>query len=524
MRVSLRRQLTSPSPNLSGYGAGLLPVEVENEFLYKDKPRFKLTGMDNSRSYAFIALRAVHRGAYADAALDKVLRRAELSSRERAAGATSGETLSLLNAVAGATSGETLSLADRRLVTDLVYGSVRRQRTLDALIDQLAKKKAHQQPLDLRTIIHLGLYQLRYQERIPSSAAVNTTVHLAKENGLAGLAGFVNGLLRQYIRLASDQVDPLSLPENPVEFLGVLHSYPNWVVEVWLEQLGMVETEQLCEWMNQSPTIDLRINPLQVEIEKVEAALLASGVLVRHIPQMPQALKLIGSTGSIQNLPGFSEGWWTVQDSSAQLVSHLLNPQPGEVIVDACAAPGGKTTHIAELMGDRGTVWACDRAAARLRKLEENVKRLQLQSIQLCIGDSRNLTQFENSADRVLLDVPCSGLGTLHRHADARWRQTTESVRELSILQKELLLQASTFVKPGGVLVYATCTLHPLENEGVIQAFLARHPNWQIDPPTPDTAASAFATLEGWVKVWPHRHQMDGFFMVRLKKARSSAE
>ncbi|MBV9385251.1 MAG: 16S rRNA (cytosine(967)-C(5))-methyltransferase [Chroococcidiopsidaceae cyanobacterium CP_BM_ER_R8_30] len=446
--------------------------------------------MKNSRSHAFIALRAVHRGAYADAAIDKVLREAELN------------------------------VADQRLVTDLVYGSVRRQRTLDALIDQLARKKAHQQPLNLRTILHLGLYQLRYQERIPSSAAVDTTVQLAKENGLAGLAGFVNGLLRQYIRLASDKVDLLKLPENPVARLGILHSYPDWVVKVWLEQLGMAETEQLCEWMNQPPAIDLRINPLQVGIEEVEAALVTAGVLVRRIPQMPQALRLIGSTGPIQNLPGFSEGWWTVQDSSAQLVSHLLNPQPGEVIVDACAAPGGKTTHIAELMRDRGIVWACDRAASRLRKLEENVKRLHLQSIQLCVGDSRNLTQFEDSADRVLLDVPCSGLGTLHRHADARWRQTTTSVRELAVLQGELLLQASTFVKPGGVLVYATCTLHPLENERAIQAFLARQSDWQIDPPDPDTTASVFATSEGWLKVWPHRHQMDGFFMVRLKKSK----
>jgi len=444
--------------------------------------------MENPRQLAFLALRAVHRGAYADAALDRVLRQAQLSA------------------------------PDRRLVTELVYGSVRKQRSLDAIIDQLGKKKAHQQPPDLRAILHLGLYQLRYQERIPASAAVNTTVGLAKDNGFSGLTGFVNGLLRQYIRLAAQIVDPLQLPENPVERLGILHSYPSWVVEVWLEQLGMAETEQLCEWMNQSPAIDLRVNPLRANIEQVELAMHSAGVLVRRVPQLPQSLRLIGSSGSIQNLPGFNEGWWTVQDSSAQLVGHLLNPQPGDVVVDACAAPGGKTTHIAELMEDKGTVWACDRAAPRLRKLKENIQRLRLQSIQICVGDSRNLAQFKNLADRVLLDVPCSGLGTLHRHADARWRQTPESVQELSVLQSELLSQTSLFVKPNGVLVYATCTLHPLENEGVIQAFLAEHPNWRIDPPTSDSTGAAFVTAEGWAKLWPHRHQMDGFFMVRLKK------
>jgi len=468
--------------------------------------------MENPRQLAFIALRAVHRGAYADAALDRVLRQTNLSA------------------------------ADRRLVTELVYGSVRRMRSLDALIDQLAKKRAAQQPPDLRTILHLGFYQLRYLSQIPPAAAVNSTVELAKENGFSGLTGFVNGLLRQYIRLQNyefrmmnDELkqdssiqhsalsiqhakDPLKLPEDPVERLGILHSYPNWIVEVWLEQLGFAQTEQLCEWFNQPPAIDLRVNPLRTSIEKVEAAMESAGVSVSRVLHLPQALRLTGSTGAIQNLPGFSEGWWTVQDSSAQLVSHLLAPQPGEVVIDACAAPGGKTTHIAELMGDRGTVWACDRAASRLRKLKENTERLQLQSIKVCVGDSRSLSQFKNSADRVLLDAPCSGLGTLHRHADARWRQTPQTVKELSILQRELLEQTSTWVKPGGVLVYATCTLHPLENEQVMQGFLADRPKWQIDPPQPNSIAAAFATSAGWLKVFPHQHQMDGFFMVRLSR------
>ena len=437
----------------------------------------------NPRQLSLIALREVHQGAYADVALERVLSKASINT------------------------------LDRRLVTDLVYGSVRRQRTLDALVEQFAKKKS--QPPELVAILHLGLYQLRYLERIPESAAVNTTVQLAKENGFAGLTGFVNGLLRAYVRLASES-DPLKLPENPIQRLGILYSFPDWIIELWLEQLGVAETEQLCEWMNQSPAIDLRVNVLRANRDEVEAAMLAHEVLVSR-PPLPQALRLISSTGAIPNLPGFHSGWWTVQDSSAQLVSYLLAPQPGEVIIDACAAPGGKTTHIAELMGDEGVVWACDRTSSRLRKVLENAQRLQLNSIQICLGDSRN-TQFR-SADRVLLDVPCSGLGTLHRHADARWRQSPESIQQLSILQSELLAHASTFVKPGGVLVYATCTLHKHENEDVISAFLALNLNWQIDIPSEEIAAK-FVTPEGWLKVWPHRQHMDGFFMVRLKKLR----
>ena len=445
--------------------------------------------MHNPRQLAFIALRDIHRqGAFTDIALDRVLRTAQINS------------------------------ADRRLVTDLVYGSVRRQRSLDALIDQLGKKKAHQQPPELRTILHIGLYQLRYQQRIPASAAVNTTVELAKENGFKGLTGVVNGLLRQYERLAATGADFLQLPMEPVERLGILHSFPDWIIKMWLEQLGVEETEQLCHWLNQSPTIDLRVNPLRVSIEDVEAAMQSADVDVRRVPHLPQALRVVGGTGAVEQLPGFREGWWTIQDSSAQLVSHLLDPQAGDVVIDACAAPGGKTTHIAELMGDKGKIWAGDRAASRLKKLTENAKRLQLRSIQISTGDSRNLPQFKDSADRVLLDAPCSGLGTLHRRPDIRWRTTPATVQELSILQAELLEQAATWVKPGGVLVYATCTLHTQENEQVIQPFLERHPHWQLEPPVPSSFLSAFSTSEGWIKVWPHRYHMDGFFMVRLKR------
>lgn len=471
--------------------------------------------MQNPRQIAFLALREVHRrGAFADAALDRTFRNSQLTD------------------------------LDRRLVTELVYGSVRRMRAIDFIIDKLATKKSSQQPPELRTILHLGLYQLQYLNNIPPSAAVNTTVQLAKENGFSGLSSFVNGLLRQYTRLTlveqasclsindsrqdacSTQEQnhhklaihelPLKLPENQVERLGILHSFPDWIVEMWLEQLGETETEQLCEWFNQSPTIDLRINPLKSAIAEIETAFKSQNISVSRIPHLPQALRLNGSSGAIQNLPGYSEGWWTIQDSSAQLVTHLLDPQPGETIIDVCAAPGGKTTHIAELIQDTGTIYACDKTANRLKRLKENADRLQMRSIQIHTGDSRQFPEFINLADRVLLDAPCSGLGTLHRRADARWHHTPENIQQQSQLQSELLANSATFVKSGGVLVYATCTIHPLENEVVIQSFLSNNAQWQIEPPTMDLPVQP--SPEGWVKVWPHRHQMDGFFMVRLKR------
>jgi 16S rRNA (cytosine967-C5)-methyltransferase len=452
-----------------------------------------LTVSSTSRQLAFLALRAIDRGAFADVAVDRALNQSDLSP------------------------------PDRRLLTELVYGSVRRQRSLDALITQLGKKPADQQPDDLRLIFHIGLYQLRYLSQIPASAAVNTSVDLAKQNGFVGLTGFVNGLLRQYVRLAETETDPLQLPTDPIARLGLRHSYPDWIIRVWVEQLGVSEAELLAEWMNRSPRIDLRVNPLRSSLETVTAAMEAVGIAVSPIPQAAQGLRLPPAAGAIQSLPGFDQGWWMVQDGSAQLVAQLVDPQPGETIVDACAAPGGKTMHLAELMQDRGTVWACDRTASRLRKLKQNADRLGLQSIRICEGDSRHLPQFHNQVDRVLIDAPCSGLGTLHRHADARWRQTPTSVQELAHLQSQLLAEAATWVRPSGVLVYATCTLHPAENEATIAQFLSDHPNWSIEPPAPDSPLAEFALPEGWLKVWPHRADRDGFFMVRLR-AKSGTE
>jgi 16S rRNA (cytosine967-C5)-methyltransferase len=450
--------------------------------------------VQNPRQLAFLALRDVwKKGAYTDIALGRVLVNSSLAS------------------------------VDRGLVCELVYGIVRRRRSLDALIDQLGTKKAEQQPPDLRIILHLGLYQLRYLDQIPPSAAVNTTVELTKENKLKPLAGVVNGLLRAYLRRA-EKGDPLQLPVTAVQRLGVLHSFPDWIVEIFIQQFGAEETDRLLAWFNQSPTVDLRVNILKTTLEQLESTLTDAGVTVSRIPHLPQALRLTGNRGNIEKLPGFAEGWWTVQDGSAQLTSHLLEPQRGETVIDACAAPGGKTTHIAELMGDEGKIWGCDRLrrakgdrmAKRLEKVRENARRLQLQSINLCAGDSRDFPQFKAVADRVLLDAPCSGLGTLHKRPDIRWRQTPDNISHLPQLQRELLAEAATWVKLGGALVYSTCTLNSSENEEVIQGFLETHPQWQIRHPSPNSPAYPFAHSSGWIKVLPHQHLMDGFFMVKL--------
>jgi 16S rRNA (cytosine967-C5)-methyltransferase len=521
----------------------------------------------NPRQLALDALRFIHkRGAYADMAVDKIL---------------SGNL--------------DLSSGDRRLFTELVYGIVRRQRSLNTLVDKFARKPADQQPPDLLSALQIGLYQIVYLDHIPDSAAVNTTVELVKQNRMAGLAGLVNGLLRNVsrakekdnlwagiinLRLAnlppgnlelteesrslptlpdpesaqSDQIEPAlsqtrlesevdsetegeaiapgsnqsnqsHQPEQIetdqqelVRSLGILHSFPDWIIELWLAQFGIAATNQLCEWFNRSPHIDLRVNRLQVSRDQVLQAFADQNIAAQALDYLPDAIRLMQSAGKIRALPGFNAGWWVVQDASAQLASLLLAPQPGETIIDACAAPGGKTTHIAELMGNTGIIWAIDRAASRLKKVKQNCDRLGITNVQTRTIDLREINDWQGYADRLLLDVPCSGLGTLHRHADARWRQSPDEIAKLSQLQQELIAKAATWVKPEGTMVYSTCTLHPAENEQVITKFLATHPHWQIAPPELDHPAHAFVSAEGWVKVLPHVHDMDGFFMARLKR------
>jgi 16S rRNA (cytosine967-C5)-methyltransferase len=442
----------------------------------------------NARELTLIALRDIAKGKFADVVVNRLLEEVTLIPRERS------------------------------LFTELVYGIVRRQRLLMAIIDRLATQPASKQPPNLSLILQIGLYQLHYLDRIPPSAVVNTSVELAKQNGLTGLSGVVNGILRQYLRWQKEGKELSFLPTDPMEKLGILYSFPDWLIDHWIEELGIEETEQLCQAYDRTPSIDLRVNTLTTDRDTVLTALQNANISVKPIEHLPQGLRLQGAIGAIDRLPGYLDAWWTVQDASAQLVTHLLDPQPGETIIDACAAPGGKTTHIAELMADRGEIIALDKVASRLKKLHQNIERLGLGSIQILTGDSREFNHLINTADRVLLDAPCSGLGTLHRRADARWQKTPEQIQDLAKLQAELLANAATWVKPGGVLVYATCTVHPLENAHIILPFLAQHPDWQIEFPAPDSYLHTLTDERGWIRVWLHRHQMDGFFMVKLRR------
>jgi len=405
------------------------------------------------RRLAWEVLEAVAAGAYADVALERALR------------------------------GQTLSALDRGLLTELAYGAVRRRRWLDAWLDRLGRVPARKQPPRLRWLLHVGLYQVFWMQRIPDAAAVNTCVELAKRHRLVRLAPVVNGVLRAALR-ARDAGDTLPLPDDPALRLAQQQSLPDWFCQALHQWCTPGQAERVALACNQVPPLDLRVNRLRSSVAEVQQDLEQSGLKVVPIAGCPDGLQVLDSGGDLRQWPGYEQGHWCVQDRAAQWVAPLVAPRPGDRVLDACAAPGGKATHLAELMGDQGEVWAVDRSAGRLQRVAANAARLGTDSLQAMVADATKLLaqepRWRGFFQCILLDAPCSGLGTLARHADARWRVSTTTVEDLLPLQARLLEAMLPLLAPGGRLVYATCTIHPAENSDQVAAFLRSHPSLQL--------------------------------------------
>ncbi len=449
------------------------------------KPRSS-TGVSLPRLVAWKVLRSVAAGAFADVALAREFRR----------------------------HGHQLDPADRALTMELAYGSIRQRRLLDHWLDHCGALPAQQQPPMLRWLLHLGLYQLLFMHSIPEAIAVSSSVELAKVHGLGRLASVVNGLLRTVLRCRQQQEEP-PLPQQATARLAVQHSLPDWLTALLLQWLPEAEAVDFAALTHRPPRLDVRVNRLRASVAEVQAAWAAVDQPLLPIAMAPQGLQLSQGVGAMAQQPGYSTGQWSVQDRAAQLVAPLLQPRPGHVVVDMCAAPGGKTTHMAELMDDHGQIIAIDRSAARLRRLQRNAQRLGLRSIRIHCADARGLSHLHGYADRVLLDAPCSGLGTLARHACARWRLSPAAIGELQALQQQLLNEALQLVRPGGRLVYATCTVHPGENQAQIDTLLHHHPHWRqcLLP----EALQRLCGHNTQLRLWPQRHGCDGFFAVALE-------
>ncbi|HHY92285.1 MAG TPA: 16S rRNA (cytosine(967)-C(5))-methyltransferase RsmB, partial [Firmicutes bacterium] len=360
--------------------------------------------------------------------------------------------------------------------------------------------------------------------RIPPAAVCYTAVEQAKEVGHAGGARFVNAVLRRLAR-ERDQLEFPDLATDPVRHIALKYSHPEWLVARWLARLGPEETIHLCQADNEPGPLTLRTNTVRISRNELADYFTERGFAVGHFLYAPEALHLKGA-GEVERLPGFAEGLFTVQDESSMLAAHALAPHPGERVLDACAGPGGKTTHLAELMGNKGELKALDVHPHKVELIRTAAARLGLGVIHAQAGDARELpASYREHFDRVLVDAPCSGTGVLRRRPDLRWHKSPEEIASLPALQLSILEGAAQAVVPGGSLVYSTCSLEPEENLDVVTAFLKRNPAFVLDDLTPylGERLSEPTLRQGFLQLYPHRHQVDGFFLARLRRKGGAA-
>ncbi|WP_269614932.1 16S rRNA (cytosine(967)-C(5))-methyltransferase [Prochlorococcus marinus] len=436
-------------------------------------------GLD-TRKAAWRVIQAVGGGAFADVALERIFNLYSFKS------------------------------IDKSLITELSYGSIRQRYFLDCWIDYLGKVPAKKQPPLLRWLLHLGLYQVLKMKRIPPAAAINTTVELAKTHQLKNLAPVVNGILRSALR---SKERGLLLPKsnNPSLELAKNESLPLWFTDELISWKGVEDANKIAKAFNCISPIDIRVNKLRADLKEVKEIFDSCGIHNQVIPNCPYGLEVRAGVGEPRKWPGYEEGKWSVQDRSSQLIARSLGPLPGEKILDACAAPGGKSTHIAELINNEGKVWSVDRSSKRSKKILANSERLGTKCLQILVADSNDLLlknpSWKGFFDRILIDAPCSGLGTLARHPDARWRMNQDNIQELVAVQNRLLNSLAPLLKSGGTLVYSTCTIHPEENFNQIKNFLQ--------------LKSEFS-LEYEKQIWPGEEDNgDGFYIAVLNKLKN---
>jgi 16S rRNA (cytosine967-C5)-methyltransferase len=412
-----------------------------------------------------------------------------------------------------------LSDQARAFLRELTYGVLRWRNRLDWLLGQCSTRSLDTLTPRVGNLLRLGAYQLTMMQRIPAFAAVSETVRLARQIEHAGVAAYVNAVLRSVAR-HQDVLYPPSEAEDPRAYLTISLSHPQWLIERWLARYGQRRTVAMCQANNRLPPFVVRVNRACTERAQLIAALIAEGCQAEPCHFAPDGV-LLRAHPRLDQLSSYRRGWFTVQDEAAMLCSYLLAPSPGERILDACAAPGGKATHLAELMGGQGQVICLDQNPRRLGMVEANRARLGLENLACIVGDA-TATVFAHSFDRILVDAPCSGLGVLRRHPDAKWRKDVTLIDAMSRQQIAILDWLSQFLKPDGMMLYVTCSTEPEENQVVVQTFLHHHPDFQLEriqgilPPS----AHGFVHEEHWFQTWPGPEDLDGFFAARLRRFR----
>ncbi len=412
-----------------------------------------------------------------------------------------------------------LTSLDRAFLTELTYGVIRWRGKLDWVIHHFSKIPLEKIELETLNILRLGLYQVLFLSRTPCSAAVNESVELAKRIRGKGGAGFVNAVLRSAIR-QKDEIRHPDIVEDPVLHISVAQSHPLWLVQRWVREMGVEETLKICTFNNQISSLTLRTNTVKINQKELIEKL--RGVELKPFPTIfSEEGIVLQDPPPTSELPFIKEGLYIIQDEASQLVTSILDPKPGERILDACAAPGGKTTHMAQKMENRGEIYALDLSKGKLDLIEEMCQRLGIKIVRTIKANAAQPLPIPKGMmfDRILADVPCSGFGTLRRNPDLKWRRGEKDIKRLSGLQFSILSNLSVYVKEGGVLIYSTCTVFHEENEDVVEKFLEEHPEFKLDRMDKVLPEKCHPFIQSrYFKTFPPEDEMDGFFVARLIK------
>jgi 16S rRNA (cytosine967-C5)-methyltransferase len=410
---------------------------------------------------------------------------------------------------------------DRALTAEIVTGTMRWLRSLDFLIEQFAKRPIAKIDAEIVTILRLSIYQLLHLDRVPASAVVDDAVNLARAARKPSATGFVNGVLRSLLRARHK----LPLPARPTggsrevqqQYLGITHSHPDWLVRRWLAAYGFEAVEGWTRFNNDAPALSLRVNTLRATVEDAMRALADDGVETERTRYAPQGL-VVSKGNPLRRAP---DGLVFVQDEASQLVPLIVDAHPGDWVLDLCASPGGKTTAMAAAMRDTGVLVASDVRARRMDLVRQTVHTSGAQAVRLVRVDTKGALPFRAIFDRVLVDAPCSGLGTIRRDPDIRWRRTEADLAVFAAQQLELLERAAATVREGGRLVYATCSSEPEENQEVVEAFLAANPDYSLIDLNSEPLPPALMPLidpHGTFRTLPFRDGLEAFFAAALKK------
>ena len=397
-----------------------------------------------------------------------------------------------------------LEKQERAFLTRLAEGTIEHMLEMDFIINSFSKVKVNKMKPLIRNLLRMSVYQLKYMDSIPDAAVCNEAVKLAKKRGFAQLRGFVNGVLRNIARELSNLQYPDEKLE-PVRFLEVTYSVPAWMVEQWIKDYGYEQAKSICESFLKERPITIRTNLTKITPEALKKRLESEGVTVQVVQALGYAFEISGFD-YLQSLDSFNEGLFYVQDISSMMVAEIAAPEKDSYIIDVCAAPGGKSSHLAEKMEGSGMVEARDLTEYKVSLIEENIQRHELKNMNAVQMDATVLDEASvNKADLLVCDLPCSGLGVMGKKTDIRYKMTEEKQRDLVRLQREILSTVYSYVKPGGVMVYSTCTIHKGENEGNVEWFVKEYPEFEV------------LSKE---QMFPSGTYHDGFFIAKLRRNR----